>query len=103
MILCNKGIFSDLAKINSLYVHNSFSLYGNYCLLSGTICIEAALIGHNIAPGFNREFACEAWDWFSEEIFEQVRTEADEQADYDCELDVNRMIIDLSNSATQAK
>ena len=28
---------------------------------SGTILIEAALIGQNIAPGFNREFASENW------------------------------------------
>lgn len=55
---------------------------------SGTICIEAALIGHNIAPGFNREFACEAWDWFSEEVFETVRADAEEQADYDYPLDI---------------
>ncbi len=55
---------------------------------SGTLCIEAALIGHNIAPGFNREFACEAWDWFSKDVFEKVRTEADEAADYDLELDI---------------
>ena len=26
---------------------------------SGTFCIEAALIGMNIAPGFNRDFAFE--------------------------------------------
>lgn len=55
---------------------------------SGTICIEAALIGHNIAPGFNREFVCETWDWFDSEVFEKVRTEADEKADYDIELDI---------------
>ncbi|MGX7196103.1 THUMP domain-containing class I SAM-dependent RNA methyltransferase [Enterococcus olivae] len=55
---------------------------------SGTICIEAALIGHNIAPGFNREFACEEWDWFSADVFEKVRAEADEAADYDVELDI---------------
>lgn len=55
---------------------------------SGTLCIEAALIGHNIAPGFNREFACEAWDWFLPEIFDKVRTEADEAADYDVQLDI---------------
>src|SRR5690625_6990334 len=30
---------------------------------SGTILIEAALIGQNIAPGFNREFASEDWRW----------------------------------------
>lgn len=60
---------------------------------SGTICIEAALIGHNIAPGFNREFACEAWDWFSDEVFDKVRSEADEAADYDIELDITGMDI----------
>lgn len=60
---------------------------------SGTLCIEAALIGHNIAPGFNREFVCETWSWFDQDIFEKVRTEADEQADYDVELDILGMDI----------
>src|SRR5699024_5658460 len=53
---------------------------------SGTIPIEAALIGRNIAPGFNRSFLCEDWDWMSEDMWEEVRAEADEQADYDTEL-----------------
>lgn len=60
---------------------------------SGTLCIEAALIGHNIAPGFNREFACEKWHWVSPEIFEEVRAKADEAADYDCVLDISGMDI----------
>ncbi|WP_265457618.1 THUMP domain-containing class I SAM-dependent RNA methyltransferase [Enterococcus sp. HY326] len=55
---------------------------------SGTLCIEAALIGHNIAPGFNREFACEAWPWFTPDVFEAVRKEADEAANYDVQLDI---------------
>lgn len=55
---------------------------------SGTLCIEAALIGHNIAPGFNRDFACEAWDWFDSSVFEKVRATADNAADYDIELDI---------------
>lgn len=55
---------------------------------SGTIPIEAALIGHNIAPGFNRSFLCEAWDWMPESMWETIRIEADEQADYDVELDI---------------
>lgn len=55
---------------------------------SGTICIEAALIGHNIAPGFNREFVCETWDWFDKAVFEKVREEAEAKADYDIELDI---------------
>ncbi|HJF19651.1 MAG TPA: class I SAM-dependent RNA methyltransferase [Enterococcus columbae] len=60
---------------------------------SGTLCIEAALIGHNIAPGFNRSFACEDWDWFYPEIFEKVRNEAEAAADYDVELDIQGMDI----------
>ncbi|MCD5003131.1 class I SAM-dependent RNA methyltransferase [Enterococcus saccharolyticus] len=70
---------------------------------SGTLCIEAALIGHNIAPGFNREFACESWDWFSDDVFEKVRAEADEAADYDVELDItgtdiNGKMIDIARA-----
>ena len=56
---------------------------------SGTLCIEAALIGHNIAPGFNRSFACEDWDWFSDEVMEQVRQEAEDVAEYDKVLDIS--------------
>lgn len=55
---------------------------------SGTIPIEAALIGQNIAPGFNRSFLCEDWAWMEEEMWEEVRAEADAKADYDIELDI---------------
>lgn len=55
---------------------------------SGTIPIEAALIGQNIAPGFNRSFLCEDWEWMEEEMWEEVRAEADAAADYDIELDI---------------
>jgi putative N6-adenine-specific DNA methylase len=55
---------------------------------SGTFCIEAAMIGMNLAPGFNREFACEKWDWFDTANFEQVRDEAEAVADYDVKLDI---------------
>lgn len=61
---------------------------------SGTICIEAALIGHNIAPGFNRDFLCESWTNVDTSVFDKVRTEADEQADYDIELDIMGTDID---------
>lgn len=61
---------------------------------SGTIPIEAALIGQNIAPGFNREFVSEQWDWVSERIWEDVRTEAEDQANYDQPLDILGLDID---------
>lgn len=60
---------------------------------SGTIPIEAALIGQNIAPGFNRSFLCENWDWMDQEMWEEVRAEADSEADYDVELDIHALDI----------
>lgn len=61
---------------------------------SGTIPIEAALIGHNIAPGFNRDFLCEDWPWFDQEIWQEVRDEAEGQANYDIDLNIMGSDID---------
>lgn len=55
---------------------------------SGTLPIEAALIGHNIAPGFNRNFACESFAWVDPKLAQMVRDKADSQANYDIELDI---------------
>ncbi|MDY4762107.1 class I SAM-dependent RNA methyltransferase [Streptococcus thoraltensis] len=61
---------------------------------SGTFCIEAAMIGMNIAPGFNREFAFENWSWVSKDLVQKVRDEAESQANYDIELDISGFDID---------
>ncbi|WP_019241957.1 MULTISPECIES: THUMP domain-containing class I SAM-dependent RNA methyltransferase [Bacillus] len=61
---------------------------------SGTIPIEAALIGQNIAPGFNREFVSEDWPWIPTEIWDQVRDEADSLANYDQPLQISGYDID---------
>ncbi|MFP3663888.1 THUMP domain-containing class I SAM-dependent RNA methyltransferase [Priestia sp. SIMBA_032] len=55
---------------------------------SGTIAIEAALIGQNIAPGFNRDFLSEEWPWMSASIWEKAREEAEDLANYDQVLDI---------------
>ena len=55
---------------------------------SGTFCIEAALIGRNMAPGFNRDFMFEDWPWVDKAILDKVRDEAEAQVDYDVELDI---------------
>ncbi|WP_226526692.1 THUMP domain-containing class I SAM-dependent RNA methyltransferase [Metabacillus niabensis] len=55
---------------------------------SGTIPIEAALIGQNIAPGFNRDFASEEWDWIGREKWDLARQEVEEKANYDRQLDI---------------
>ncbi|MEQ9764166.1 class I SAM-dependent RNA methyltransferase [Streptococcus sp. ZJ151] len=61
---------------------------------SGTFCIEAAMIGMNIAPGFNREFAFEDWSWVSKDLVQKVRDEAESKANYDIELDITGSDID---------
>ncbi|MCD2255853.1 class I SAM-dependent RNA methyltransferase [Lactobacillus sp. CC-MHH1034] len=44
---------------------------------SGTIPIEAALIGHNIAPGRLRKFAFEAFDWFDGQLLSDAKAQAE--------------------------
>ena len=43
----------------------------------GTILIEAAMIGRNLAPGRHREFAAEAWPQLDGKIWQAQREEAD--------------------------
>lgn len=43
---------------------------------TGTIPIEAALIGRNIAPGLKRDFAAEQWPAFDGRLWQQAREEA---------------------------
>lgn len=61
---------------------------------SGTIPIEAALIGQNIAPGFNREFASEAWGWIKNHYWDEAFEEVEDKADYDQKLDITGSDID---------
>ncbi|WP_338754772.1 class I SAM-dependent RNA methyltransferase [Bacillus sp. FJAT-52991] len=61
---------------------------------SGTIPIEAALIGQNIAPGFNRDFVSESWPWMKQAVWDQARIEAEDVANYDQPLDIAGYDID---------
>ncbi|PWA08894.1 RNA methyltransferase [Pueribacillus theae] len=75
---------------------------------SGTIPIEAAMIGQNIAPGFNRNFACENWPIISPENWRRAEEEAEDLAKYDRKLDIigsdiDHKMVDLSkNNAAEA-
>jgi putative N6-adenine-specific DNA methylase len=55
---------------------------------SGTIPIEAALIGQNIAPGMNREFVSENWPVIPREIWREARKETHDLARYDEPLEI---------------
>ncbi|KRT87448.1 THUMP domain-containing class I SAM-dependent RNA methyltransferase [Bacillus paralicheniformis] len=61
---------------------------------SGTIPIEAALIGQNIAPGFNRDFASERWEWIGKEVWDQARLEVEDKANYDQPLSISGYDLD---------
>ena len=61
---------------------------------SGTIPIEAALIGKNIAPGLGREFASEAWPIINQDLWDEARDEAYDSIIEDCELRIHGSDID---------
>lgn len=69
---------------------------------SGTIAIEAALIGQNIAPGFNREFASEDWTLLRRKLWDDAFEEAEDKANYDQKLmitgsDIDHKMIQIAN------
>ena len=64
------------------------------CCGSGTIPIEAALIGRNIAPGLSRNFASEEWPVIGEDVWKEERKKAFEAIDNDSELKIYASDID---------
>ncbi|MCT8137983.1 class I SAM-dependent RNA methyltransferase [Anaerobacillus sp. CMMVII] len=75
---------------------------------SGTLSIEAAMIGQNIAPGFNRDFASQDWEWVGQNNWSLAMEEAEDLANYDQPLqiigtDIDHNMVDLSiNNAREA-
>lgn len=61
--------------------HPEITLIDPFCG-SGTIPIEAALIGMNLAPGLNREFAAEKWPAIPKALWVKAREEAKGLAHY---------------------
>ena len=70
------------------------------CCGSGTIPIEAAMIGRNIAPGLNRSFACEGWELIDRKLWKEEKKAAFEAIDYDAQLDIYGF--DIDRKAVQA-
>ncbi|ABO51442.1 putative RNA methylase [Desulforamulus reducens MI-1] len=61
---------------------------------SGTIPIEAALIGHNIAPGIGRNFVAEEWPVIPKKLWRNARKEALESEIHDNKLRIYGTDID---------
>ena len=64
------------------------------CCGSGTIPIEAAMIGRNIAPGLNRSFAAEGWEMIPPELWKEERRKAFEAVDYETDLRIFAFDVD---------
>ena len=61
---------------------------------SGTFCIEAVMIARKMAPGLRRSFAFEEWNWISDRLIQEVRTEVAKKVDRELELDIMGCDID---------
>ncbi|MDD7347552.1 MAG: class I SAM-dependent RNA methyltransferase [Clostridiales bacterium] len=64
------------------------------CCGSGTIPIEAAMIGRNIAPGLTRDFVCSRWECINEDIWKSEKKNAYEAINTEGQLDIRGFDID---------
>ena len=69
------------------------------CCGSGTIPIEAALIGMNIAPGLNRSFDAEQWDQVPASLWKEERKKAFQEIRTDTQLQIYGYDIDPAAAA----
>ncbi|OPA81098.1 RNA methyltransferase [Paenibacillus selenitireducens] len=81
-------------------------LYDPFCG-SGTIPIEAAMIGWNIAPGLRRTFNSEGWPVISEDLWQEAREEAFDLLRDDVPLQImgsdnDREAIDIAYGSAKA-
>ncbi len=67
--------------------HSGRMLVDPFCG-SGTIPIEAALIGRNIAPGLTRPFASTHWAEIGDELWIETREHAEAQINHDVSMNI---------------
>ncbi|MDR9757662.1 MAG: THUMP domain-containing class I SAM-dependent RNA methyltransferase [Thermacetogeniaceae bacterium] len=88
------------AMINLSYWNPDRILLDPFCG-SGTIPIEAALIGVNAAPGLNRGFAAESWPNIQKRLWDEAREEAEDLIRRDIKLnirgtDINNKVMSIA-------
>lgn len=65
------------------------------CCGSGTIPIEAAMIGRNMAPGLNRKFISETWHVIPKKIWQEERAAAEAAVKQDADIRIEASDINL--------
>ncbi len=81
------------AMINLSYWNPERILLDPFCG-SGTIPIEAALIGLNAAPGLHRDFTAESWPLIPQHLWSEARQEAKDLLSRDKKLSIRGTDID---------
>jgi putative N6-adenine-specific DNA methylase len=84
------------AMINLSFWDSSRPFCDPFCG-SGTIPIEAALIGANIAPGLQRDFSFLNWSQIDKNVFKKFKKEAYEKINRDIKMNI--MGADIDNKA----
>ena len=89
------------AAMIQLSFWNKDRLLADPCCGSGTIPIEAALIGKNIAPGLTRSFVSEGWEAIHSNLWKEERTQAYRAVNQECDLriyasDINPKAIEVA-------
>ncbi|WIV13022.1 class I SAM-dependent RNA methyltransferase [Proteiniborus sp. MB09-C3] len=87
------------ASVSLSYWNSGRILLDPFCG-SGTIPIEAAMIGKNIAPGLQRSFASEEWPRIGEALWKEARKEAFKAINQD--LDMKIYASDINPKAIEA-
>jgi len=87
------------AMILLSYWNKDRVLYDVFCG-SGTIPIEAALIGKNIAPGLYRDFVSKEWEFIGKDVWKEETKNALLAIDQDVELKI--VATDISQKAIDA-
>lgn len=67
------------------HLRHYHSMYDPFCG-SGTLLIEGAMLAHDIAPGINRNFACDRWGIIDESVWKNERTRAKENVKTDTDF-----------------
>lgn len=82
------------AAMISLSFWRAGRILADPCCGSGTIAIEAAMMGRNMAPGVGRRFAAEDWEAIPAELWKEERKNAFEAVDWETPLEIYAYDID---------
>lgn len=92
------------AMVQLSYWNKDRVLFDPFCG-SGTILIEAAMLGKNIAPGLDRDFSFTGWEGFDPKILKNIKTEAFDLMKNDVNLeligsDIDKNMIEIAKENT---